>query len=241
MKVSVLMPAYNAQDYIAESIESILNQTFKDFELIIINDGSKDDTPKIVKKYAEKDKRIKFVNHKKNRGLIAVLNEGMDIAKGEYIARMDSDDISLPDRLKKQVKYLDKHTDVSLVGSSIEFFPIYNKWDVLAEPKLFDLLRGNCFAHPTVMLRKSDFDKYNLRYNPKYIYVEDYELWARAFRYLKLCNIQDVLLKYRWHDNNVSNKHKEAQINNVKKVQNNLLNFCTNNKKEQQALLQFLK
>jgi glycosyltransferase involved in cell wall biosynthesis len=98
-RISVVMPAYNSERYIGEAIESILNQTFTDFEFIIINDGSMDDTAKIVLQYANKDKRIKFINNKDNRGIVSVLNQGLDLAKGEYIARMDSDDISLPTRL----------------------------------------------------------------------------------------------------------------------------------------------
>ena len=100
-KVSVLMPAYNSEKYIAEAIESILNQTFSDFEFIIINDGSTDKTAEIVNGYARADKRIKFINNKKNQGLIAVLNQGLDLCRGEYIARMDSDDIAINDRLEK--------------------------------------------------------------------------------------------------------------------------------------------
>src|SRR5688500_15226048 len=118
--ISVVMSAYNSDKYIAKAIESILNQTFKDFEFIIINDGSKDESLKIIKRYGKKDKRIVLIDNKKNLGLIKSLNKGLKIAKGKYIARMDSDDIAMPQRFKIQLDYLDKNRNIFLVGTSFE-------------------------------------------------------------------------------------------------------------------------
>ena len=122
-KVSVLMPAYNSEAFVAEAIESILNQTYTDFEFIIINDGSTDKTAEIIDEYAKNDSRIKFINNHKNQGLIAVLNQGLDLCTGEYVARMDSDDISMPQRFEKQVQYMDEHQEVGILGTWIDFFP----------------------------------------------------------------------------------------------------------------------
>ena len=145
-KISVLMSAYNSEKYISESIESILNQTFKDFEFIIINDGSSDNTAKIIQKYAEKDERIRFINSKQNQGIIAALNPGFSMCRGEYIARMDSDDISLPKRFEKQIEYMDKHSECGVLGTSIIIFDKENSKEYIQKEriKFFDLLQSCC-------------------------------------------------------------------------------------------------
>ena len=177
-KISVLMPAYNVEKYIAESIESILNQTFTDFEFLIINDGSTDGTAQIIKEYAKKDKRIRFIDNKKNQGLIAVLNQGLDLCTGEYIARMDSDDISLPERFAKQVEYMEMHPECGLLGTAGQNFGAdTNTYYSPEHVDMFDLLRGVGFYHPSVMMRKSVMDKYNLRYDPRYYLVEDWRFF----------------------------------------------------------------
>ena len=193
-RISVLMPAYNSAPYIAEAIESILNQTFSDFEFLIINDGSTDKTADIVAQYAKVDKRIKFIDNKKNQGLIAVLNQGLDLARGEYIARMDSDDISMPERFEKQILYMDANPDVGVVGTAGQNFGADNSVNI--SPAIVDaveLLRGVGFYHPSVMMRKSVIDKYNLRYDKNFYLVEDHELWTRLLNVTKLRNIPDVL------------------------------------------------
>ena len=121
-RISVLMTAYNSQQYVAQAMESILNQTFSDFEFIIINDGSTDDTARIIRQYATRDSRIKFIDNKVNKGLISVLNQGLELCKGEYIARMDSDDISIPTRFALQLEYMDAHPDVGVLGGAISRF-----------------------------------------------------------------------------------------------------------------------
>ena len=116
-KISVILPTYNREAMLPNALDSILNQTFPDFELIVINDGSIDNTQKILEKYAAKDKRIKIINHEKNKGIVCGLNEGLEQAKGEYIARMDDDDISYPKRFEIQLAYMQEHPDVAIVGT----------------------------------------------------------------------------------------------------------------------------
>lgn len=210
-KISVIMPVYNAQEYIREAIDSILNQTFSDFEFIIINDGSTDNSVEIIKNY--NDPRIVLVDNTENKGLVSVLNQGLQLAQGEYIARMDADDISLPNRFMEQVNYLDKHPQVGILGAWFHIFG--NKINRIEKkhkfPKLKDILETSPVGHPVAMLRKSVFDKYNLQYDKAYKHAEDYELWVRASKLTKIANLQKVLLKYRWHDNNISAIYEKEQ------------------------------
>lgn len=159
-KVSIILPVYNAEKFLDETITSILNQSFEDFEFIIINDESKDKSPDIIKKYFKKDKRIIFVNNEKNLGCVNTRNRGLRMANGEYIAVMDSDDVSLRDRFKIQVNYLDKHPEIFLIGGSAIVIDeegnklgILSKYDnhIKVEKKLQE---ANCIIHPSVMHRK---------------------------------------------------------------------------------------
>lgn len=237
--VSVILPTYNTkEEYLRLSVESILQQSYKNFELIIIDDGSTNDTDKVIQSY--NDKRIKYIKNNKNLGIVKSLNKGIDVSQGIYIARMDADDISLPKRFEKLVDYLENNPDVSLVGSSVEFFPKYHLWEVIENPSLFDMIRGNPFAHPSVMFRKQDFKKFDLHYDDIYPHAEDYELWSRAFIHLKLRNIKDVLLKYRYHPDSISNKNKNIQKQSADLIQRNLLRFCTNDANEQHLLKKFI-
>ena len=223
-RISVLMPAYNAEKFVAEAIESIINQTYKNFEFIIINDGSTDNTAKIIQKYADQDKRIRFINNKQNQGLIAVLNQGLDLCRCEYIARMDSDDISYLDRFEKQVKYLDEHPDVGLLSTWIEYFPKKQNMGKHKEfVNFFDILKGWHINHPTVMFRRDLFYKHNLKYDPGFNSAEDYELWSRVIRHTKIVNLQEVLLKYRKHGNSVCDTQRQIQNENSNKVKKNML------------------
>lgn len=235
-KVSVLMPVYNTkEEYLREAIESILNQTFTDFEFIIINDGSTNNSEEVILSY--NDKRIKYYRQK-NQGIANSLNNGLDVACGEYIARMDSDDISLPTRLEKEVNILDYNSNINIVGAFYEIFPKKNIIITPEVPKYTDLIKSCCIGHPTVMFRQKDFEKYNLRYNPEYK-CEDYELWSRAIRYLSFYNIQEVLLKYRWHEDNLS-KPTEAFLMHDRRVKQNMLDFLTNDKELKQQILDLL-
>lgn len=232
------MPAYNSQQYIAAAIESILGQTFTDFEFIIINDGSTDDTPKIIRKYARADKRIRFIDNKKNRGLIAVLNQGLDLCTGQYIARMDGDDISMPTRFATQIEYMDANPDVGILGTWIDTFPKpsdsgYHKENV----GYMDILRGWTVNHPTVMMRTDVLRQNKLYYRPECPYAEDYDMWARAIRYTKIRNIPVALLKYRIHGANISSVKHSVAKESIERTRQEMLDFLTNDVKMQKRLM----
>lgn len=220
------MPVYNTkEEYLREAIESILTQTYPNFELIIINDGSSNNSEEVILSYT--DERIKY--HKQvNKGASAARNTGINIAKGEYIAIMDSDDISYSKRFEKQIDFLDKNTDVSLVGSWVK---CNNR--VIKTPetiKIIDLLADCCIMHPSIMFRKSDFDKYNLLYDEDLRCAEDYDLYAKALRHLNLSNLQEVLVDYRVYDKNTSSCYRDERVINSFKVQDKLLDYLTNDK-----------
>ena len=223
------MPVYNCEKYIAEAIESVLHQTFSDFEFIIINDGSTDSTERIVRSYANKDDRIIFINNAKNSGVTDALNQGLDLCRGEYIARMDGDDISLPQRFEKQVEYMDKHPDCGVLGTWFQIFdgqnvPIYYPTQI----KAFDLLCGICVCHPTVMLRKSVMDRYGFKYNQEYKHAEDFALWSKMVFVTEIHNLPKVLLYYRWTDQNVSMVHMQEQRAKTESIKHDILNLLTN-------------
>ncbi len=228
-KISVVMPAYNSGKYIAAAIESILAQTFGDFEFIIINDGSTDNTADVVRKYD--DARIVFVDNAENRGLVAVLNQGLDMARGEYIARMDSDDISYPTRFARQIAYMDANPDCGVLGTAGQNFGADDHvYYSPARVDMCELLRGVGFYHPSVMMRRDVLQKYNLRYDPACYLVEDHDLWARALMVTQLHNIQEVLIKYRVHSSSVSVSNSTRQEENKKHVRERLLNLVTDDR-----------
>jgi len=239
-RVSVLLPVYNTkEEYLRETIESILNQTFADFELLILDDGSTDENvEKVVLSY--KDKRIKY-QKQQNQGIAKTRNNLMDMAKGEYLALCDHDDISLPKRFEKQVKFLDEHPEAGGVSAWYEYFPNNKHIEKKPyNPKLFDMYRDCCFAQQASMLRKDFFDKFNLRYDSEYCPADDYELWTRAIRYFELYNIQEVLLKYRWHSENESFANKKKNWNATTRAAENILKFLEGDEKKRQKLADFL-
>ena len=239
-RISVILPCYNSEKYIAESIESILNQTYADFELILLNDGCTDGSKEIIQSY--KDDRIIYFENPGNIGLIKTLNKGISLSNGELIARMDSDDIAYPDRFKIQIEYLDSYPDIGLVGSWMDFFPAREGEGRHKEHiTYFDILKGWCINHPTVMLRKKLLDQYNLFYDGKYKYAEDYELWSRLIRYTKIANIQIPLLRYRWHGNNASAENVDEMHKNAILVKKNMLNFLTDDVGCQNGLWKFFE
>lgn len=207
-RVSVLTPIYNTNiEHLRQCIDSILNQTFTDFEFIILNDSPDNKKlKKIIDTY--EDKRIKYYENKKNIGISASRNRLLELAQGEYIAIFDHDDISVPDRLARQVEFLDTHPNVGVVSGLLQCFGDRN--DVWQNPesdiKIKLGLTENCFvAHTAAMIRKSVLDKHNIRYEEKYSPAEDYRLWARLMDYTDFYNIQTPLVKYRWHAENTTN------------------------------------
>ncbi|WKV13426.1 glycosyltransferase family 2 protein [Marivirga harenae] len=217
--VSVLMPVYNSERYLEDAIESILNQTLFDFEFLIFDDGSTDKSKEIIQKYAISDKRIKPYFSKENRGYVVHLNKGIELARGEYIARMDSDDISMPDRLQVQLDYLNKNSGIIICGT--ESISIDENGRSLGWPKrltepsdlFFISFFINPLAHPTVMYSKEAIIKLG-GYNPKKLPSEDYDLWTRAILVGKLGNIDQPLLKYRQHNQSITARKREIQRSN---------------------------
>lgn len=213
-KISVLMSAYNSEEYIRESIDSILSQTLTDFEFIVINDGSSDSTRSIIESY--KDKRIKLINNERNLGLAGSLNLGISIAKGKYLVRMDADDISMPERFQKQFSFMEQNQDVDVCGSFYETFGQNSFKQTL--PTTDKHIRAmlffyNCIAHPTVILRTETVVNNLIRYNDSYIYVQDYELWCRMIDTLRFANISEILLKYRTYDRGKGHEARNRLVN----------------------------
>lgn len=208
-RVSVLTPIYNTNPaHLRECIESILSQTFTDFEFLILND-SPDNTEieKIVKEYAKHDKRIKYSKNDKNMGITPSRNKLLNMARGEYVAIFDHDDISVPNRLAREVKYLDTHPYIGVVSGWLQFFGDRN--DIFKNPendlKIRTFLTQDCYvAHTAAMIRKSVLDDNDIKYEEYYTPAEDYQLWARLMMVTLFYNIQDILVKYRWNAANTS-------------------------------------
>lgn len=218
--VSVIMPVFNAEKYLPYAIESILKQTFMNFELIIINDGSTDHSEQLILRY--KDKRIRYIKHLSNQGLIATLNNGIKHANGEFIARLDADDVSRQDRLFKQLQFLLRHPDHSICASSYDVINAkgHKQFTVLlptADKQIRTLLFfGNCICHSSVMFRKKALD--HEMYRQSYKLCEDYDLWSRMVDHNKVSVLSESLIKYRLHGSNVSVKNRLEMLSNVSRI-----------------------
>lgn len=207
--VSVFMPVYNAGIYLAEAIDSILNQTYTNFEFVILNDGSTDKSEEIIKSF--NDPRIRLENNERNIGLIASLNRGLTLCKGKYIARMDQDDISLPTRLEKQISWLEGHPEYGLIGCWFEDFG-----DQI-EPKIVRYssddthirirhLYQTHISHPTAVLRTEIIRKHQLTFDPDFVHGEDYNFWVTLSSYALLSNYEEVLVRKRDHPRSITNQ-----------------------------------
>lgn len=215
--LTVLMPAYNAESTIVESIESVLSQSFTDFEFLIINDGSTDRTVEIVKSYS--DKRIRLVTNDENEGLIASLNHGFDIAQGKYIIRQDADDISLANRFRIMVHFMELNKDIVLAGSG------YDHWEdgkQVAKAQYSDErfkirlkhLHQIHLCHGTAIFRTSVFREKGLKFNPEFKHAEDYELFVRVAERFPVANVQQCLYRIKQSGSNVSKVHSAEQAKN---------------------------
>ena len=198
--ITVLMPLYNGASYVRQAVESILNQSYRNFEFLIIDDGSTDAGPDIVT--AMRDERIVLLRNPSNLGVAATLNRGLEAARGRYIARMDADDISLPDRLERQVRFMDEHPDVGISGSWVWLFgggklPFTCRVPGESREVAAYMLFENPLWHMTVIMRRDALNYYSLRYNPDFSRSEDYDLWIRAGRFFPLANLERVLVRVR--------------------------------------------
>ncbi len=205
--VSIILPVYNTDLFLFDSIKSILNQTYTNFEFIILDDGSTDKSLEIIQSF--KDKRIKIIQNSTNLGLIKTLNIGIDLARGKYIARMDADDIAMPKRLEKQIAFLEKNTDYVLVGTMAEIIDekgrltgkkidLPTKYDAIKSRILFQCP----FVHPSIMGKTKVFKEF--KYKEAYPIAEDLFLWLEIIQKYRVANINESLLKYRVHSKNVS-------------------------------------
>lgn len=214
--VSIVMSVYNSQKYLQKSISSILKQTFKDFEFVIINDASTDGSATILTNYSTKDERVKIITNKERLGLTKSLNIAIVNSKGKYIARMDADDIALPERLIKQVSYLENNYEVGLLGTS--FFEIDEHDKILGEVYLPQtdqeirkkIFRFNTFFHSSVIIPRVVFEKVGL-YNEEFRYAQDYELWFRILRQYKVANLSELLMMRRKHGDTLTAKNIRLQ------------------------------
>lgn len=197
--VSVVMPVYNGARYLREACESVLSQSLTCLELIVVNDGSTDGAEKILNQFAQADDRVR-VFHQDNKGVAEALNKGISEARGKYIARMDSDDICMPDRLAKQVDFMESHPEVGLCGAG---WCYTGKRSGMVIPAADDAriravqMFWPCLSHPTVMMRRELIIKHDLYYDTGFKQAEDYELWLRFARHTKMANIPEPLLIYR--------------------------------------------
>ncbi len=212
--ISVVMPVYNGAEYLREALDSILAQTFENFEFIILDDGSKDSSMEIAHEY--KDARIRLFTQS-NRGLAATLNRGIDLACGKYIARMDQDDISMPKRLEEQVSFMESHPKIGVCGTGAEIIDTHGThlFNLSFPDSHFLILWSMCFLdpllHPTIFMRRPLVLKADGYRNPLKRgiigFPEDYDLWARMSRFTQFHNLNQNLLKLRRHKNNTSLNH----------------------------------
>jgi glycosyltransferase involved in cell wall biosynthesis len=221
--VSVIMPAHNAQEFLAAAIRSILDQSFTDFELIMVNDGSKDATGQIARNFAEQDKRVKVISYARNKGESAAANIGFAKSRGQYLARMDADDIAHPDRLAKQVAFLNKHPEYIVVGSQAH---IIDEFDKVIGQKLFPQSHSEIFQqygilhpmlHPAIMVRRSLIPWQNKLWANEAEPNDDYYTLFHFLHAGKFANLPQKLMYYRMHSNNKSMQHiKKKFVNSLR-------------------------
>lgn len=217
-KLTILLPVYNGEEYLPAALESCLGQSFGDFELLAIDDGSSDATWEILRLYARRDRRLRPVRNPRNLRLIATLNRGLALARGEYLARQDHDDLSLPGRLAAQVDFLERHPDHVLVGS---YFSTMDPQDrLLARPWPHPtgdgalramLVAYNPFAHGTLAMRLEPIRRHGLRFDPAMLHAEDYDFYSRLMRHGRAAILPRELVRYRVHPGSVSARNLTLQ------------------------------
>ena len=225
-EISVVMPVYNAKAYVAEAVQSVLRQTYRNLELVVIDDGSTDDSLGIVQQFD--DRRIAIAKNSQNIGLVATLTKGLALSRGNFIARMDADDISEPERLAKQLHFLRGHPKVDIVGGAIHFFgsirrPYTHVFPTDHEDIRVAMLFYCPLAHPALMFRRSLVDRNLLSYSDDFRHAEDYHLWSQLLQSVRAANIRDLVLHYRLHTTQVSSEHVSPQYRVSKKVRELLL------------------
>lgn len=221
--ITVLMSVYNGEKYLAAAIESICSQTFKDLEFLIIDDGSTDSSPSILAGYSKKDCRIRILRNPTNIGLTKSLNRGLNLAYGTYIARMDADEISLPDRLEKQFCFMQSRPEIGVCGTCYLINDATIKLPCEHEKITCRLIWNNALAHPTTIIRRSVVEKNKLRYDEQYRYAQDYEFWFRCAKHTRLANLPDPLLIRREHPNQISASSSNEQALAARRIREHII------------------
>lgn len=221
-KVSVIMPLYNAEKHLRGALESVIAQTFTDYELIVIDDCSTDGTAAILDTFD--DPRIQRLRNERNLGIVGALNRGLDVARGVYIARMDGDDLAYPERFAAQVAYLDAHPEVGLLGTKYVHIDdqgayVYEGVEAPPPPEpssrgylRWSLLWMTTIQHPTAVIRRSVIEDHGLRYDPAFFTAEDYELWARIGQVSVVERLPQVYLQYRVNPDGISITKRTRQL-----------------------------
>jgi glycosyltransferase involved in cell wall biosynthesis len=220
--VSVVLPVYNALPYLKESVESILSQTYQNFELLLIDDCSTDGSNELLRKYVLEDTRVKLIVNNENLRIVKSLNKGIHASQGKYIMRMDADDISISTRMELQVDFMESNPEVGVCGGSMELVDSslvhigirrYYLDDKAIRKHIF---KFSPFSHPATMFRKSTLEQSDL-YDPKCLHGEDYDLYFRIGKVAKFGNLQEIILKYRVHKNSLTNKNlRELELETIK-------------------------
>lgn len=221
--VTVLMPVYNAEEFVGSAIRSITDQTYRNFELLIIDDGSTDGSAAVIQ--GIDDQRIVYVKNDTNLKLITTLNKGLNLAKGKYIARLDADDLAMETRLQEQVNFMEQNPQVGLSGTWYEAFGSVNS--IGRNPTTDAEIRYMSFyqcpiIHPSTIFRTSVIKDNHLSYNLDFPHAEDYELWGRFSEVSELANIPKVLFRYRLHNNNISKRENQTQKSNSYRIRKRL-------------------
>ncbi len=206
-RVSVIIPVFNGETYLAEAVESVLTQTLEELELVAVDDCSRDGSRAILEGFARADPRVRLLANEKNLGISAALNRGWRAARAPYIARLDADDVSLPDRLARQVDFLDAHPSVAVVGGAAVIIDVNGRrtstmrFPTASRTIRSTLLRHNCLAHPSVTLRRAALEEVG---GYRLANVEDYDLWLRISERFDLANLSDPVILYRVHPGQLS-------------------------------------
>lgn len=224
--ITVLMPLYNGEPYIRQAVESILQQSWRNFELLIIDDKSTDAGPDIVNSMV--DERIILLRNPSNIGVAETLNRGLSVSRGKYIARMDADDISLPDRLERQVQFMEEHPEIGISGGWVRLFgggemPFTCRVPGDSREVAAYMLFENSLWHVTAIMRRDAMDTSSLKYDPLFSRSEDYDLWTRAGQHFKLANIERNLVKVRRHKTSVTRSNWEEMTQQTETIQERLL------------------
>lgn len=234
-KVTVIMPTYNVAPWVSEAVDSVLNQTYKDFELLVMDDCSSDETVNIVR--AIDDSRIRIEINEHNLGLAENLNRGLSLTKTEYVSRMDGDDIAEPTWLEKEVAVLDAHPEVGICSAGFQRFGTSNslvRFSEKHEDALANMLFGCTVIVPT--FRYSLYSELGLKYKTSAFPAEDYRFWAECLRQTKVYNIQETLFHYRMHPSQICTAKREIQQTKVSEVRRYMLEWLNPNMKEEDKL-----